>query len=120
MGAGTETAEAADLDTAARYKRLGHLIQHGFDGHVEGGEWQLWVYLGEALDEVGSVHVGQCAPKGWGVGPCTREPLKPLTGGNTGRKRASQPSSYVLRTKKVRIPFALKSPFRGSSSIAIQ
>lgn len=69
MGAGTETSKAADLDTAARYKGLGQLIEQDFDGHVEGGEWQLWVDLGEALDEVRSVHVGQCAPKGWGVGP---------------------------------------------------
>ena len=69
MGAGTETAKAADLDPSPRYKRFGHLLEHGFDGHVEGGEWQLWVDLGKALDEVGSVHVGQCAPKAWGVGP---------------------------------------------------
>ena len=43
---------------------LGHLIEQGFDSHVEGGERQFWVDLGKPLNEVGSVHVGQCAPKG--------------------------------------------------------
>ena len=110
MGAGTETAKPSNLNPSPGYEGFGHLLKQRFDGIIHRGKRQIRFFLGEAFNEVGSVHVGgQCVPQGWVVGHDPVNHSNPQQVATQAEHGRSRPQFRTWNKKRVRIPFALKS-----------